>query len=76
MVDFEVSLARVRTCAGCDSLCLVARSAVENCESLCMRRYRADVKGTCYGHAVQEQVASIDVIVGYQNCTGDNDITI
>lgn len=72
MVDFEVSLARVTTRAGCDSLCLVVRSAVENCESLCMRRYKADVKGTSYGHAVQEQVTSVDVIVGYQKCTWDD----
>lgn len=40
-----------------------------------MPRYKADVKGTGYGHAVQEQVTSVDVIVGYQNCTWD-DITI
>lgn len=35
MVKFQVSLAGVTTRAGCDSLCAVARSAVENCESPC-----------------------------------------
>lgn len=34
------------------------------------------MEGTSYGHAVQEEVTSIDVIVGYQNCTRDDDITI
>lgn len=33
------------------------------------------MEGTSYGHAVQERVTGVDVIVGYQNSTWD-DITI